>query len=95
MCIRDRGGGVLDDDPDSRYVPGALRRYSYQGQPALHVVTQYGCIGNIGRDDLPEILPLMPDVRVIVRVHSNDFDDRQLYSAVANIFTAETEADAD
>jgi len=29
----------------------------------------------------------MPDVRVIVRVHSNDFDDRQLYSAVANIFT--------
>lgn len=90
-----KGGGVLDDDPDSRYVPGALRRYSYQGQPALHVVTQYGCIGNIGRDDLPEILPLMPDVRVIVRVHSNDFDDRQLYSAVANIFTAETEADAD
>lgn len=88
-------GGVLDDDPDSRYVPGALRRYSYQGQPALHVVTQYGCIGNIGRDDLPEILPLMPDVRVIVRVHSNDFDDRQLYSAVANIFTAETGADAD
>lgn len=82
-------GGVLDGDPDCRYVPGALRKYSYQGQPALHVVTQYGCIGNIGREDLPNILPLLPDVRVIVRVRFSVFEDRQLYSAVASIFTAE------
>jgi hypothetical protein len=60
-----------------------LERYEYKGKPAVRVLVDERCIGNIGRDDLPQVLSVLDRVEQVsadIEHFAND-DDEKIYRA--------------
>lgn len=55
---------------------GSLEQYDYKGSPAIRVVTDEGCIGNIRKNDVEDVLAVMEKIKyVTVNAESFENDD--------------------
>lgn len=47
------------DADDTGLANVRLEEYEYEGAPAIHVVTEKGCVGNVKATDVERVLPLL------------------------------------
>lgn len=63
----------------------SLEQYEHEGAPAIHVVTEEGCVGNIRANDVEKVLPLlggkwMASPQIYITSEEDD-DENVIYQA--------------
>lgn len=70
------------------YTDGTLVQFEYEGSPAVHVMVEDKCIGNIAKKDLGEVLPILPNIEkvtVYLDRFKNEEDKEWIYTADIDI----------
>lgn len=65
----------LCDGEDFISVPVRLEPYDYKGEDAVRVLTSEGCVGNIKRDDVQEVLELLQGSPKDMYMDINSFEN--------------------
>lgn len=75
-------------DDDFGIEDAYLEEYKYKGEDAIRVLTNYGCVGNIKREDIEEVKPLfdLEIERCYIDIDSFENDNgKKIYYAEVNI----------
>lgn len=63
-------------DNEGSGAEGSLERYEYKGRPAVRVLIEGRCVGNIRNDDLSDVLPILDRVEYIA-AYVEPFDSEE------------------
>lgn len=75
------------DSEEEGYARAELEAYTYEGEPAIRVLVDSDCIGNIRRSDVSKVTPFLdrPGVDVSVSIEQFEDDGRKIYRADVDI----------
>ena len=60
-------------------------KYNFDGEKAIRIITEYGCIGNIPREEIQNILAkvdLMEDITLDIKTFKDDTGKKTFYSNI-------------